>query len=261
MIKISNFVSTLRTCAGTGTTMIALGFLASTAQAIDGVAEINQTCAANTGCFAGDAPGLPVQITEGGSYRLTGNLTLSGAGSPTSMISINASNVTLDLNGFSVRCSGAGGGSCSGSTSGITGTANRVTVRNGFIADMPGDGIDLQGSNLRGLGIQALNNGGDGIALGTATTLMGGGVYSGMLVESSVASGNGGNGIAVGRASLIRGCVSLGNGGNGISGTSTLQGLFLNTQSGYVETVVQLNAGFAATIIVDMGSNLCDDCP
>jgi len=30
--------------------------------AVDGVLEINQTCATHTGCFAGDTPGFPVGI-------------------------------------------------------------------------------------------------------------------------------------------------------------------------------------------------------
>ncbi len=48
--------------------------LAGPALAVDGVAEINQTCAVQTGCFGGDAAGYPVTIdgTAGTSYRLTG---------------------------------------------------------------------------------------------------------------------------------------------------------------------------------------------
>ena len=48
--------------------------LATPALAVDGVLEINQTCAVQTGCFAGDSPGFPVTITQPGSYRLTSNL-------------------------------------------------------------------------------------------------------------------------------------------------------------------------------------------
>ena len=32
--------------------------------AVDGVLEINHTCAVQTGCFSGDTPGYPVTITE-----------------------------------------------------------------------------------------------------------------------------------------------------------------------------------------------------
>ena len=41
----------------------ALLTLAPGAQAVDGVLEINQACAANTGCFTGDSAGFPVTIT------------------------------------------------------------------------------------------------------------------------------------------------------------------------------------------------------
>ncbi len=47
--------------------------LATSAFATDGVLEINQTCAVQTGCFAGDTAGFPVEIDVAGSYRLTSN--------------------------------------------------------------------------------------------------------------------------------------------------------------------------------------------
>lgn len=75
-------------------------FPAVTALAVDGVIEINQACAVNTGCVPGDAAGFPVRITEGGSYRLTSNLDSGSA--VVGMIQIQASYVDLDLNGFSV---------------------------------------------------------------------------------------------------------------------------------------------------------------
>ncbi len=48
--------------------------LAGPALATDGVAEINHTCATQTGCFSGDTAGYPVTIGEAGSYLLTSNL-------------------------------------------------------------------------------------------------------------------------------------------------------------------------------------------
>ena len=44
------------------TTAAAWLALAPMAYAVDGVLEINQTCAVNTGCFAGDAAAFPVTI-------------------------------------------------------------------------------------------------------------------------------------------------------------------------------------------------------
>ena len=70
----------------------------SSAFASDGVVEINQACAA-VGCFAGDAPGWPVEITEHGSYRLTSNLDV---GIPGGAILLSSDRMTLDLNRFTI---------------------------------------------------------------------------------------------------------------------------------------------------------------
>ena len=50
--------------------LLALSFalaIAGPAAASDGVLEISRTCAIQTGCFPGDAPGLPVTITMPGA--------------------------------------------------------------------------------------------------------------------------------------------------------------------------------------------------
>jgi hypothetical protein len=67
--------------------------LAAPALAVDGVLEINQTCALETGCFAGDSAGFPVEVIVSGSYRLTGNLIAPSTS--TTMIVINSENVTV----------------------------------------------------------------------------------------------------------------------------------------------------------------------
>ena len=77
----------------------ALVLISRAAFAVDGVLEINHTCATQTGCFPGDAAGYPVTIAQTGSYRVTSNLTSpidKGA------ITISAHSVTLDLGGFVV---------------------------------------------------------------------------------------------------------------------------------------------------------------
>ena len=61
---------------------IALLAAAYAASASEGALEINQTCALQTGCFAGDGAGFPVTIdgSAGSSYLLTGDLEKSGTG-------------------------------------------------------------------------------------------------------------------------------------------------------------------------------------
>lgn len=68
----------------------------------DGVREINQLCVAQ-GCFAGDYAGLPVTITEPGSYRLTSTLEAPSTNSTVITVADDLANVTIDLNGFSIE--------------------------------------------------------------------------------------------------------------------------------------------------------------
>src|ERR1700722_13317331 len=70
--------------------------------AVDGQVLISQATVIAAG-------GFPYKITQAGSYKLSGNLSV-----PVNVngIEINASNVTLDLNGFDIsapgRCEGSG---------------------------------------------------------------------------------------------------------------------------------------------------------
>src|SRR5262245_61882258 len=68
--------------------------------AVDGVVLIDQDRALAGNVTFGDAPGFPVTISQSGSYRLSGNLTVANA--DTTVIQITADSVTLDLNGFSI---------------------------------------------------------------------------------------------------------------------------------------------------------------
>jgi hypothetical protein len=68
---------------------------ATPALAVDGVLEINQACAVQTGCFAGDTAGFPVTI-DGGvgkSYRLTANLVVPDV--ETTAIEVRATEVQI----------------------------------------------------------------------------------------------------------------------------------------------------------------------
>ena len=124
-------------------------WLSPFSNAVDGVREIGEVCAIETGCFPGDAVGLPVTITEPGSYILTSNITIPppfrGAGetdkdegrgggsvcstSVSCVIDILADNVTVDLNGFALDGSISFGQAIAGSS------AEGVEVRNGTIAN------------------------------------------------------------------------------------------------------------------------------
>src|SRR6185312_10998222 len=92
--------------------MIPVIFLAASSTslyAVDGVTLIDQTHALAGNITPGDTPGFPITISQPGSYRLTGNITVPDA--HTTAIDITADFVTIDLNGFSIigplNCTGA----------------------------------------------------------------------------------------------------------------------------------------------------------
>lgn len=137
----------IRTVLVAGLVLAACG---SSPVSADGVKEIHPLCV-QTGCFDGDTPGFPVQITQPGSYRLTGNLDVSGQPSATDVdgIWINSADVELDLNGYSVRgpvsCTFNGSGvGCSvpeGTGDGIRIFERGVTVRGGAVSGMGRYGV------------------------------------------------------------------------------------------------------------------------
>ncbi len=107
---------------------------ASTAFAADGVVLIDQNRALAGGVAPGDAPGFPVTLSQPGSYRLSGNLTVPAN---TDGIVIAADRVTLDLNGFSI----SGGGSGTGITN-LAISRRGTTIRNGAVTNFE-TGIDF----------------------------------------------------------------------------------------------------------------------
>jgi hypothetical protein len=112
---------------------IGVVMLAGTASAVDGVLEINQTCAVNTGCFSTDSAGFPIEIIEAGSYRLTGNLLVPPN---TTGIVVNAQAVTVDLNGFRIL---GGGGAVS--SDGIHVLSAHAEIRNGTLQNFSRHGL------------------------------------------------------------------------------------------------------------------------
>ena len=105
-----------------------------------------------------DTGGYPVSITESGSYRLTGDLFVSGTN--TSVVVITADDVSLDLNGFTVKCLFFGT-PCAGNGTGVgidASSQSNVTIRNGTVRDMAAAAIDL-GEGGRVDRVRAVANG------------------------------------------------------------------------------------------------------
>ncbi len=193
------------------------------ALAVDGVIEISQARALAGGVSSGDTPGFPVTLSDSGSYRLTGNLHTDSK--DVTAVSVEADDVTLDLNGFTIACTlsstvPAACNSASGTGSGIVGQLERVTVKNGVVRDMGKDGVRLGGES-RVVDLLVADNGGYGIFL----------VDNGCTVIGNIASGNGSDGIFAGGSCVIRDNSTTNNGANGIrdGGAATVTG---NTATG-----------------------------
>jgi len=202
--------------------------------AVDGVILIDQPHALAGGITPGDAPGFPVLITQSGSYRLAGNLTVPDEN--TIAILIAAPSVSIDLNGFSiigpVICAGSppnsavacapSGGSGQGIATGGQG-AKVVRIFNGTIQGMGSIGIALQFTGVLGDvdNVTLFSNGVDGVeTFGKVTkssaTLNGRNGISAGSVLDSIASFNGGTGIGVAFGTTSNSS-ALNNGGFGIS--------------------------------------------
>ncbi len=216
------------------------------AGASDGVLEINQACAVNTGCFTGDDPGFPVEIvgSVGRSYRLTSDLVLP---SPSvSGITISVPSVSIDLNGFEIvtaQCVGATS-SCtpgSGNGDGIgfqgpnAGDNRGISVKNGSVTGMGDDGVKL-GKQAEVINVRARWNGYYGIYAQEGSTVTGSSAYenavdgvhvlAGSTVTGNTAHSNGGYGIMAAAGSTVSGNTARANSDDGIGagGGSTVSG-------------------------------------
>jgi hypothetical protein len=168
---------------------------------------------------------VPFLIAQPGSYIFTDNLTLA---SGSSAISVQANNVTIDLNGFSL----IGPGATSGLTTNGIAMSNfsNVEIRNGTVTDFPGvgilentplakghriinmrvhtngsNGIQVNGSDHLVKGCRVYSNGGYGIGGSTSDTL----------VTENLVSDNGTEGIIINSGSVLNNEVFR-NGTNGI---------------------------------------------
>jgi hypothetical protein len=177
--------------------------------------------------------GFPYKITKSGSYKLTSNLVVPAG---VDGIDIFAQDVTLDLNGFSIRgpvvCTGNNPATCPPATTGVgisvgnplteTIGPTNVKVFNGAVRGMGLHGIFINGDGGLVEKVSAQSNAGAGIvvfgsvvessAIGNGST----GILA-LIVRDSEAASNVGDGIiADGRGGVVIGVVSSNNGGRGI---------------------------------------------
>lgn len=170
--------------------LAAVLLVSPTARAADGVLEIGQACAVQTGCFPGDAPGFPVTIdgSAGRSYRLTGDLLLPDADA--TGIDIQADYIQLDLGGFAVQ----GVTTCTGAICQNTGSGIGVSNLG------PYQGVRIRHGVVRGAG-----------SFGVVVAFVG-------VAEDLIVTQNGGDGLYAGRGTRIESVSAITNGGDGIAG-------------------------------------------
>ena len=170
-------------------------------QAVDGVVEINQTCATQLGCFSGDTSGFPLTIdgSSGSSFRLTSNLLIPDK--DTVAIRINSNNINIDFNGFSIIRSSCFGKQCSvdvGSGKGLTSgnVVSNINIKNGSIIGMGSTGISFGfvRSSITVENMQISYNGGNGIY-----------VQGGSIVKNNLINNNNSDGVDAGLNSNIIG--------------------------------------------------------
>lgn len=147
--------------------------------------EVEPRTPIDTTTCPGDATSI-FKITRAGSYYLTSGITVGASGKST--IVVAASNVTIDLNGFTLSGTTLFGNP---SIHGIAlgGSFDHVKVCNGTVRQFGQHGISLgvSGYNARD-----------------------------MVVESVHAEGNGASGILVSKSGVIRTCSATANGQSGI---------------------------------------------
>jgi hypothetical protein len=149
----------LAALAGSGTPALAQNKGGSGSSS--GVITIDQAKAEAGGITAGDAPGFPVTLSQPGSYRLMSHLTV--ADMAVTAIRITHPDVTLDLNGFTVR----GPNVCSVNAGWLTCTSDAVSGTRGYGIDVAIDGALYGGHVHVGNGTVA-GFAGSGIAGGSA---------------------------------------------------------------------------------------------
>jgi hypothetical protein len=220
------------------------------------------------GVTPGDAPGFPVTISQPGSYVLSGILTVPDG--DTDAVVINASHVTLDLNGFAILgptdCSG--GSPCLGRGFGsgivVFTVQFNITIRNGTIQGMGLHGIHLNGDSHLVEYVHVRSNGSNGIDIGASAD------QGSSIVQHNTAERNGSYGIYLERGSVNNNVVDVnffgialivGSASQNVI-TRNEQGLLLNNTASYFGNVLSGNT----TNVVNgknLGQNLCNTavCP
>lgn len=222
--------------------MFGLFGLSPAVLAADGVIEINQVAAFAGGVTSGDAAGFPVTISQSGSYVLTSNLTVTNEN--TTAIAVEASDVTIDLNGFAIlgptTCSIVSGCTPTGTGNGISAFESSfpypttTTVLNGTIRGMGNRGIYVD-YDSRVEHVDTSHNGDTGIYIGPDS-----------IVVNNTSSFNGTNGIFTSNGCVVTHNVTSNNQADGIFAAQGSTVSF-NTARSNLQDGIDVNNGSLVT--------------
>jgi hypothetical protein len=175
---------------------------------------IDQASASAGNITPGDQPGFPVTISESGSYRLSGNLEVTQQF--TSAIEVDASDVSIDLNGFNIR-SVAGSDSGYGIAEDGSTIRRGIAIRNGTIT---GFSIGIRLVRFEQIAVEHTivhDNANIGIWVGANSR-----------VSGNTVSRNGNSGIVAGLDSLVTGNTAA---KNGINAAGIIPGILVGPMS------------------------------
>jgi hypothetical protein len=176
---------------------------------------------------------LPFTLSQPGSYYVTRDLT---AAFGQNGVTISASNVTLDLNGFTLH-----GTSQTGDAVLITGSPSAITIKDGMVRGWY-NGIDAQlGSNVTISGITAAQNGGSSADGSYGIILMNNSILEDCNVTDGAATGV----LAVN--STVRDCVISHNANDGIFAAGGVFMEHTRTRANHTAAGNWLDTRFAAT--------------
>jgi hypothetical protein len=238
------------------------------AAAVDGEILINEAKVNAGGITPGDTAGFPVTISRPGRYKLSGNLAVPAG---ISGIEVTANDVTIDLNGFTVRSTTPPGASNGGVVTPddvaglrvmngtITGFGRRGGISNpgsGAVPPVPGHIENMRiTSNAIGGGTCVQMVSGSHIRSSTIANCFTGITCFGCLVEHSIITGNASYGVIGGGS--VSGNVVVGNGSVGLN--AIIEAL------GYANNILVGNNSGGAQVIgpaFQSHPNVCDPaCP
>jgi hypothetical protein len=187
-------------------------------------------------------------INRSGSYVLNRNI-VNNSRVGADAVEITASDVVIDLAGFTIACTGTNTGN------GINATNQTdIVIRDGVITGCGGQAI-ITGANSNISGITATGNS-TTASIGAAIQAGMGSVISQNVVNGSTGSGNGG--ISCGIGCLVQNNVIQGNAGPGITLSDLTGGYRSNVMQGNSNNTVGTSGQVSGGTSMPPMSNLCN---